>query len=123
MQKTPDQAREILRTHPRYSQELGDPLDWLKGVIDSSFEQRVSKRDIDILRAVIEESGEFTAMGLKDLANSKHLKMKFLMRYFSEISKTNHIGFVQYGCAAPFSKAKQDRIGSYLTQLQLTGWV
>ena len=108
--KRPDQAREILRTHPRYSQELGDPLDWLKGVIDSSIEQRVSKRDIDILMTVIKESSEFTAMGLKDLANSKHLKMKFLMRYFSEISKTNHIGFVQYGCAAPFSKAKQDRI-------------
>ncbi|NRA90045.1 MAG: hypothetical protein HRU43_02820 [Simkaniaceae bacterium] len=109
-EKCADQAREILRTHPKYPQEFGDPLDWLEGVIDSSFEQRVSKRDIDILGAVIEESHEFTAMDLKDLANSKHLKIKFLMRYFSEISKTNHIGFVQYGCAAPFSKAKQDRI-------------
>jgi len=106
----PKEARQIIRTHPRYSQELGDPLVWLQGVIDSLFEERVSQRDIDVLMGVIKESVEFSAMSLEDLANSKHLKIKFLMKYFSEISKTNHRGFVQYARAAPFSKAKQDRI-------------
>jgi len=106
----PNEAKQILSTHTEYSKDFGDPLVWLKGVIDSLFEQRVSRRDIDVLMTVIQESDEFSTMSLKDLANSKHLKIKFLMRYFSEISKTNHIGFVQYACAAPFSKAKQDRI-------------
>jgi len=88
----------------------GTPVEWLENVADHISEARVKGRDIEILTDIIGASPKFQAMGIRELTSSSRLKFLFLAKYFFEIAKMHHTGFIQYQCAYPFSDEKQIRI-------------
>jgi len=88
----------------------GSPVEWLGNLADHISEARVKRRDIEILTEIVKASPKFQAMGIRELTSSFRLKFLFLARYFFEIAKTHHSGFIQYQCAYPFSDEKQIRI-------------
>lgn len=107
---------EDTRTHATQRLETmlndakGDPVEWLGNVVDHMSQARIKERDIDLLRDVIEASPKFKAMNIRELTSSARLKFLYLAKYFVEISKTHHSGFIQYQCAYPLSKEKQRRV-------------
>ena len=107
---------EQTRTHATQRLETmlndakGDPVEWLRNVVDHMSQARIKERDIDLLREVILASPKFRAMNIRELTSSARLKFLFLTNYFLEIAKTHHSGFIQYQCAYPLSKEKQRRV-------------
>jgi len=108
VERTRDQAvRELQRA---LTAAKGTPIEWLGNVADHMSQARIKRRDIELLTEVIEASPKFQAMNIRELTASARLKFLFLAKYFVEIAKTHHSGFIQYQCAYPLSDEKQRRV-------------
>lgn len=108
VEPTRDQAvRELQRA---LTAAKGTPIEWLGNVADHMSQARIKRRDIELLTEVIEASPKFQAMNIRELTASARLKFLFLAKYFVEIAKTHHSGFIQYQCAYPLSDEKQRRV-------------
>lgn len=98
------------RLETMLTEAQGTPVKWLENVVDHMSQARIKRRDIELLTEVIEASPKFKAMNIRELTASARLKFLFLAKYFVEIAKTHHSGFIQYQCAYPLSDEKQGRV-------------